>query len=627
VSLKGSGSGIEGTTEQPSISSGRSRLPWARPRRELALLVLIAVVALLPLPGGNPQDVSRACLGEALLHGHLSNDSCLQASRDYAVRGGHLYSDKAPGLSVLELPVLALLHPLPFGGSGRSLWAMRALTVGLALLGCAFLVGRVSEGLAPGYGAISMVTFGLGTIAASLAQISFEHLPAALAMFGAFLLAWRRKPLAAGLLAGAGLLIEYESALLLIVIGLYVAATSLRSLARFAVGALPGAMLLGAYDWAAFGAPWHLSYRYVAPEFSADQGSGFFGIGVPTPSGLFAVLAGNGGLLFVSPVLALAGYGLARLGRRFPAEAVVAGAITILMLFLNAGYYLPYGGTSPGPRFFVPALPFLALGLAEAFRRYPRSTLALAVLSVFTTTAISLGWASGTIIMRNTVWGELLRLPHQLGSSAFVKAITPTLVAPLGAGKAPGVALMVCGAAAALLIAARAMPKKSPAAEPARSGRPRLFAVLLAVLVLAAVDDAAIFGFPYGNGYQPRHVAAAVKVYGSPASSYRGGEVNYRVEVTNLSPTLLLSDVVLTIKLAPGMQLVGPPKVEIGNGCSPQSGAVFRCDLNYMAGGWVTNVWFGIQFTWSGLNPLFARVSSDGFQGPPATEYDVGVGK
>ena len=162
-----------GSVEPPPARRprGSSRNSRGRGRgTSLRCSALIAVVALLPLPGPNPQDISRACLAEALLHGHVSNDSCLAVSRDYAVRDGHRYSDKAPGLSVLELPAVAALRPLPFGGgANHRLWAMRAVTIGLALLACAFLVGRVSEGIAPGYGAITMVTFALGTMAASLA--------------------------------------------------------------------------------------------------------------------------------------------------------------------------------------------------------------------------------------------------------------------------------------------------------------------------------------------------------------------------------------------------------------------------------------------------------------------------
>ena len=47
----------------------------------------------------------------------------------------------------------------------------------------------------------------------------------------------------------------------------------------------------------------------------------------------------------------------------------------------DSGYWLPFGGGSPGPRFLIPMLPFLAVGLACAWRRFPATTLALAVPS------------------------------------------------------------------------------------------------------------------------------------------------------------------------------------------------------------------------------------------------------
>ena len=66
---------------------------------------------------------------------------------------------------------------------------------------------------------------------------------------------------------------------------------------------------------------------------------------------------------------------------RFKAEAVVIAAICALYFVYNAGYWLPFGGGTPGPRFLIPALPFLALGLATAYRRLPAITLALAIPS------------------------------------------------------------------------------------------------------------------------------------------------------------------------------------------------------------------------------------------------------
>ena len=334
-----------------NASAGRA-FPWARPRRELLLLALVAVVVLSPLASPDSQDQSRICLAEALVHGQLSNDSCLAGGLDLASYGGHLYSDKAPGLSLLEVPAVALLRPGPHQGwsiQDFRIWGVRVLSVGLTLLVCVFLVGRVSEGLAPGFGGIVMVSFGLGTLVAPLVEVGFEHVPAGLFGFGAFLLAWRRRPLLAGLVGGAALVTEYETGLILAVIAFYVALGGWRPFRAYLAGLAPGAVLLGGYDWAAFGAPWHLSYRYVASEFTGEQSTGFFGIGVPHLAGIYDVFSGEGGLLVVSPVLLLAAFGLVRLGREHRAEAIVAASVVVLMVVINCGYYLPYGGPPQAP--------------------------------------------------------------------------------------------------------------------------------------------------------------------------------------------------------------------------------------------------------------------------------------
>src|SRR5262249_12616405 len=152
-------------------------------------------------------------------------------------------------------------------------------------------------------------------------------------------------------------------------------------------GVLPAAVLLGAYDWAAFGAPWRLSYRYLDNVFYAtSQKTGFFGIGTPHVFQAVEGLAGPGGLLVLSPVLALASVGPFLLRREPPAEAAVCGAVTVAFVLVDCGYFSPYGGLSPGPRFLIPALPFLALGLAPAFRRAPLTTSVAAAFSVISMT-------------------------------------------------------------------------------------------------------------------------------------------------------------------------------------------------------------------------------------------------
>jgi hypothetical protein len=59
---------------------------------------------------------------------------------------------------------------------------------------------------------------------------------------------------------------------------------------------------------------------------------------------------------------------------------------------VDAGYFLPYGGGSPGPRFFVPALPFLLMGLPAALERFRLPTLVLGLVSVVTMTVQALSW-------------------------------------------------------------------------------------------------------------------------------------------------------------------------------------------------------------------------------------------
>ena len=79
-------------------------------------------------------------------------------------------------------------------------------------------------------------------------------------------------------------------------------------------------------------------------------------------------------------VMAVVGVVLMR-RRGHRAEANTILAIAAVYFIYNAGYWLPFGGGTPGPRFLIPALPFLAIGLAFAYRRLPALTLGLAIPS------------------------------------------------------------------------------------------------------------------------------------------------------------------------------------------------------------------------------------------------------
>ena len=485
---------------------------------------------------------------------------------------------------------------------------MRLLTSGIAFLLGVFLVGRIAEGIAPGRGGATLVAFALGTIFAPLAATSVGHIGAATLAFGAFALAWRRQPLLAGLAAGAALLVEYQTAAILAILGAYVALRGMQALGRYVAGVLPGVALLLTYDALAFGSPLHLSYRYVAIK---QQSTGFFGIGLPHLHSTYQVLVGSSGLLLISPVLVAAAYGLVLLARTHRAEAIVCGAVAVFFLLLNCGYFSPYGGTLLGPRFFVPALPFLALGLGPAFAGRPRLSGALTVLSVLPVVGLTIVWSQNPPL-HQTIWGELVRLPSEGRQSRLMRHMTDTIFRWISAGSGWGFAVIVVAAAAALVLALPTRPwelRRGARRHPWRSG----------AIVVAAI--ALLSGAQY---VAAKPTVLSTSISATTSAAFPGEEVDFTVTVVNESRKYL-PHAVMMIRLPAEMQLLGRPTFERGHGCTGTSS--LACGLSFLEAHMTTRVHVGVRIA-PGASAN-AKVTAWGVAGDavgPEASFTVAIG-
>ena len=294
-------------------------------------------------------------------------------------------------------------------------WALGLLTSVLPALGLLLLIRKISERMLPGYGTAAALTLGMATMVMVFASQFFGHILASLAAFAAFalLMRERRGPprLAiiglAGLLAGLAVTVEYPLALAGIVIGLYAMlrgdlpkpgfAPKLSRGVVYAAGVIVGVLPLFAYNQWAFGSPATNSYSnavdvqgFTGHDTLGLNSSGFFGIGVPDPHAALELLLAPRGIITITPVVLVGLYGvwmMRKNGSRAEANTIIA--IVALFFIYDTGYWLPFGGGTPGPRFLIPTLPFIALGFAEAWRRIPATTLVLSACGfVVMTTAL-----------------------------------------------------------------------------------------------------------------------------------------------------------------------------------------------------------------------------------------------
>jgi len=361
---------------------------FGRRHRVSLLLALLVVVVVGPVVGSNSsQPASRFALTAALVEHHSVDIAPYRESLgvDFARYRGHLRSDKAPGQPIIAVPayVMAKLvgaesaaHARHEGNLGLWFVTFWSATLPLALL-AALLYEECCRFSARSSALAVTLLLVFTTMLLPFGSALFGHVLAAVLVFGAWLLI-RGRPLTprraaiGGLLAGAAVLTEYETAIVVVVLAAYLVVRERHRLLAFAAGGALPMLVLAWYQWRAFGAPWRTPAAFYSGVLVKNGGSRG-GYRVPSLSDLWWMFAGGRGLWVGAPI-AIVGIGaaiwLAYRGRGALREyAVIALAVMVPYFILCAGWSGTRLLVDPGPRYLIPALPFLAVPLAALWDR------------------------------------------------------------------------------------------------------------------------------------------------------------------------------------------------------------------------------------------------------------------
>ncbi len=320
---------------------------------------------------------------------------------------GHYYTDKSIGPSLAALPfymvfkAVAALPPIErFISSGSGLGAFSdtlnpegegirpnavyegmaltfmtffAMSIPSALMGTAFFLLAARLTTRDRYAFVLALIYGLGTAAFPYSSVLYQHQMAAFGAFVGFFLLWRvvnegaspRWLWLVGVLFSLTVVTEYPVVIALAIIFLWAvyAMPNRWALYRVVLGAIPLGLVFAAYNYAIFQTPMPVGYNY-STLWQNVHDQGFLSLTVPN-LGTFINLMFSPfrGLLFLSPVLALAVPGFVLMWRRHSQRSVTVMLLGVIAYFLlfNSSSVMWWGGNTVGPRYLVPMLPFLAL--------------------------------------------------------------------------------------------------------------------------------------------------------------------------------------------------------------------------------------------------------------------------
>lgn len=374
--------------------------------KRFLLAILLAAAYLYPFPYfeemRSANELPRVYLTMAMVdEGRFAIDT--GAARwghtvDMSPHGDHVYSNKAPGSSMLAIPAyVAVKGVSALMGTEPSLavltWSFRVATgvvpTLLFLLLLWHFLGRFAP--SPATRRLLLVGYGLGSMALIYSILFIAHQLSAVFIGTAYILSvWvveqqRREPrwlLAIGLAAGAAVLCDYQAAFAGVPVAVYLlwhlVGRAPRRWGAVLLAGLGAAIPIGVlllYHWQAFGDPLRTGYD-ASEAFAHFHQRGFLGMDrLRAEAFVGSTLSMDNGLFVLCPMLLLAIPGWVLLARRrdWWHLGVTLSVAVIYLLFISSIVFWR-GGWQVGPRYVTVMLPFLmvpiAVAVAAAERRW-----------------------------------------------------------------------------------------------------------------------------------------------------------------------------------------------------------------------------------------------------------------
>jgi hypothetical protein len=505
---------IDGNTIDPVVSrsehvrikAGFARYGW---------LAAIAIVYLYVFPYfpriHSANELPRAYLVKAIVDDHTfaidRGVATWGATADVSTSTGHQYSNKAPGSSLLAAGPYAVVRAV-FGEPSlpATLWICRVFAGILPMLAFLLLLWGFLARFAPDpeVRRLVVIAYALGSLAMTYSILFYSHQLGAICIASAWILgvdvADQRRGLpamaAAGFLAGAAPLVDYQAVFAAVPIAVYVVVRLRRrpelwrALAAAASGAAVPIAILLAYHAICFGSPWRTGYD-ASTTFAVFHQHGFLGITALRWEAFWGSLVRpDNGLITLSPWWLLAIPGLGRLWRRGDRATVLVGVsvAAIYILFISSINFWR-GGWEVGPRYIAAMLPFLLPPIAVQLQDWAARPVRFGVA------AGAIGVGVGVYVLSSATfpyWPDSVRHPlydvtfRLLGDDVVAPNLGSALGVPGIAGILPYLAIgfgtvgaaiwrivggrglaVAVGVAAAILVAYGRLPRDEPRADTA----------------------------------------------------------------------------------------------------------------------------------------------------------------